>query len=280
MLNIEKFEEILEQQVIDSTLAPETLEYYVSCMSNINKYLSQNPVADVRFPGREIITPTQIETAIMQLCKTNKQVSKFISAVRKYEKDVLHKEKTLLYGEPYARLREFCKNTDPNGKPLVLPEQTYEKKYNRLNNKKLKLAFRLQAKSGLRVSEIADLTSEDVTFHQDGKIDLQVRNGKGRKAREVHVMDDGYLYAELQQHIADSNKEEKLFYSSAYLRKKAREYGMQTHDLRRINARKRYRAEIEEGKGKRQAKRAVGHELGHENVKTTNVYINGDGEDY
>jgi len=160
------------------------------------------------------------------------------------------------------------------GKELTHSEDTYFRKINRLNNEKLKLAFRLQFRSGLRIGEIAALDKEnDIIFNDTGGITLCVRLGKGGKSRKVDVVDDNYLNTRLRTHIEGLGAGEALFYSESYMLKKAYEHGIRTHDLRRINSRQRFRSEMEEDSGKRAARRAVSSQLGHENPATTSLYL-------
>ena len=141
----------------------------------------------------------------------------------------------------------------------------------------MKLAFRLQHKSGLRVKEISDLTKDDIFFNENGAIRINVRCGKGRKSREVNVLCDEYLYKHLKEFTEKSNGG-KLFYSRSYLKQKAAEYGFKSHDLRRHNAKNRLNSEIGNGKSLKDAKKTVQQELGHEKFSTTNIYLGSDGD--
>lgn len=154
----------------------------------------------------------------------------------------------------------------------IINEDTIKRKINALRDEKLKIALRLQLKSGLRVSEIANLTKDDVIF-EENKIMLHVKNGKGSKSRTVHVIEDEYLFKKLKDYIGNCIHE-KLFWSQNYLRHKAKVYDIETHDLRRINSQERFNQLIEAGKKKIQAKHEVKEELGHENLKFTNIYLN------
>lgn len=257
-LDISTYQKTLNAKVTKKQLSPETMRYYLSCIKEINKKC-------------KTFNPTEIEKAIISKCRSNQQIKKYISAIRNYEKLILKKEKSLLYGEPASRLATFYNQTsDP--KKLRHNIDKLMRKINRINNTKLKYAFRLQIKSGLRVSEISDLTKQDIKF-KDQVIWLRIRQGKGRKSRIVRVLDDLYMYERLQEYIKDKATNEKLFYSSAYLRKKAAEYDIPTHDFRRANARKRFNTEIQQGKSKSLARKKVQKELGHEKPATTDLYL-------
>lgn len=260
MFNIDLFRQCLELQVKDKKLSLRTMKYYLFCLENINGRCKSSD-----FKAEDL------EMAISDLCRQNNQISKYLAAVKKYEREMLGAPKLLLYGECLSRLYGNC-SIKP-GKELVLPEATYIKKINRLNNERLKLALRLQHSSGLRISEIAALQESDIFFKEEHVLSLIVRNGKGKKSRTVNVEGDTYLYDRLKAHIENIQKGEMIFYSRSYLIKKTREHDMQTHDLRRINARQRLRREESAGSSIRKAKREVADQLGHKDIKTTNIYL-------
>lgn len=168
-------------------------------------------------------------------------------------------------------------------KPVDLNDDSIKRKINAIRNEKLKLGLRLQIKSGLRVKEISELQKEDIVFNDDGTIKLYVRYGKREKKksdseskikpREVNVRSDKWLYDRLKKFV-ESSKDGNIFYSSDYIKHKAMEYGIQTHDLRRINAQERYNDLRNQGFERMKAKEEVGKELGHSDVKFTNIYLN------
>lgn len=260
MFDITAARDIFKKDVQRGKLSPQTAEYYVNRLEHLNEKLDDKA------------SPSMIETAIYSLCSNNIQGHKYLAAVRKYEKEVLRSEQ-LLFGEPLARLyKRYGENK--LGMELAHSEDTYFRKINRLNNEKLKLAFRLQYRSGLRIGEIAALDKEkDIIFNDAGGITLFVRQGKGKKSRHVDVVDDLYLYDRLKAHIEGLEEGAPPFYNESYLKKKAYEHGIKTHDLRRVNSRQRFRSEVEEGSTKRAARRAVGRQLGHENPATTSIYL-------
>ena len=261
MFNITAAKETFKKNIRCGKLSPQTAEYYVNCLEHLNERLGNK------------VSPTEIESAFYELSKDNVQGHKYLAAVRRYEREVLGSEGLLLFGEPLARLyKQYGEHK--LGAELAHGEDTYFRKINRLNNEKLKLGFRLQYRSGLRIGEIAALNKEkDITFGDAGEITLIVRNGKGQKSRKVDVVDDPYLYNRLKAHIESLGEGEVPFYSESYLKKKANEHGIRTHDLRRINSRERFRNELQEGRTKRAARRAVGKQLGHENPATTSLYL-------
>ena len=266
MFNIDVIQDALEKKVQKGNISGRTNRDYINCLNHLN----------VRLKNKA--TPAELEAAIYELCKESVQGHKYIAAIRRYEKEVLGAEELLLFGEPLFRL--YQRYGKPKlGKELAHSEDTYFRKVNRLGNERLKLAFRLQYRSGLRISEIAALGIKDVRFEDGGRITLHVRCGKGRKSREVNVIEDRYLYERLKAHVESLGCEEPLFYSESYLKKKAVEHAIKTHDLRRVNSRDRFRRELQTGNGKRQARRSVSQQLGHEDPATTNLYLGNEWKD-
>lgn len=263
MFQLEIFRETLDEQVQRRELSPRTRDDYMANLRRLEEICGEGEQED---SFAEIL-----EKSILDICKDSKQIPKYIAAVKKYERDVLGSSNLLLYGQSLANLRT-AKPTVKMGKPLSHSESTYAHKINGLKNEKLKLAFRLQKQSGLRVAEIAKLHKHDLIFSEANKMEIIVREGKGGKRRIVHLV-DAYLFENLQKFIEQKSEEEKLFYSASYLKKKAWEYGMQTHDLRRINSRQRFREKREGGASRRQARRIVAQELGHDDVAVTNLYL-------
>ncbi|WP_206457899.1 tyrosine-type recombinase/integrase [Anaerovorax sp. IOR16] len=261
MFNLQVYDEVLRDQVKRNKLSEKTRSGYLHKIRELEEnYEEGHSSAEA------------LEKVIRKLCDGNQQIAKYITAIKKYERDVLGSPKILLYGEPLERLRQM-QPKNKSAKKLNYSEKTYLKKFNRIENEKLKLAFRLQEKSGLRISEISNLSKKDIHFDEEGRIYLNVRNGKGRKQRKVEVIEDLYLKEHLLAYMGQFEAHDTLFYSASYMMKKAGEYGMETHDLRRINARERFRKERSLGSTKTAARRAVGKQLGHNAPKTTNLYL-------
>ncbi len=267
--NIQVFTEILNKQVQQKSLTEKTLDGYVRCIRKLEKECKD----------KEGSSAVVLEAAVNKICEGNNQRSKYISAIKKYEREVLNSPQLLLYGEPLMRLRQKQKYA-LKGKKLSNTETSYSHKINALNDKRLKLGLRLQKQSGLRISEISDLTKSDIIFYQKDKaISLKVRKGKGRKARDVHVLQDDYLFEHLRSFVTPLGEKEKLFYTPDMMIKEAGKNNIKTHDLRRINARQRFRKERDEGAGRREARSAVSKELGHSKPKITNVYLGDEWEE-
>lgn len=149
-----------------------------------------------------------------------------------------------------------------------------QRKVNALRNNKLKLAFRLASISGLRVSELADLTAEDISFGDDGSITVTVKNGKGGKPGQVKCLQDKYVYDKLQEYCKDQG-DNKLFYSANYMKEKAGDMGMEMHDFRRAFAKLKKMECMAQGATAYEANAEVKAGLRHERFATTKRYLYG-----
>ncbi len=266
MIDIEEYKKILEKQKKEKKITAKTAGEYLGLMERLLVELGTKD--DCK----------SISEAIIGLSANNEQGHKYIAAVKKYERDVLAAPKSLLYGEKLIYLRQHLKQR-PIGRNLELKETTYYHKINALKNEKLKIAYRLQYQSGLRISEIADLRKEDIVLNHDGSMTIIVREGKGGHSRVVDVIVDKYIFNKLTAMVTTLDNREKLFYSANYMKKKAVEYGIKTHDLRRLNSKIRYREERKKGEGRRDARRKVQNQLGHVKPRITNAYLGTDWEE-
>lgn len=258
-IDLDRYRKELDTLVRKKKISKTTAKTYYSCLNVLNKEIDN-------------LNGSSVKNFLFSKIDSRNQFLKFTSAIRKYEKHVLGEDRGILFGEPEIELfSHFKKQGLPKGKEPKVSEKTALRKINALRNEKLKYALRLQIKSGLRISEIADLEKNDIEF-VDGKIKIHVRRGKGDKSRDVNVIEDNYLYARLPQYIEKSN-EGKLFYTTDSLRIRASRYGIESHDLRRLNARKRLSSEMNKGKKRADAKKIVQRELGHETTRVTDLYI-------
>jgi site-specific recombinase XerD len=94
----------------------------------------------------------------------------------------------LVKGNPFGTKKLRVK--EPDKKPAFLTEEELGKVKKAMERlpRHIQLAFETMLWTGLRVSEVASLTGEDVII-EDGKVFLRVRSGKGQKERLVPVMD-------------------------------------------------------------------------------------------
>lgn len=146
-----------------------------------------------------------------------------------------------------------------------------ELKINRLKSKRLKLAFRLQEISGLRVAEIANLTSKNILLDTNKNIKIQVLNGKYGKDRLVNCFYDEWVFNELLS--LKSKKNNKLFCTKEYMMKTARKLGFHTHELRKIYAHTFFYNCVED---KEITLELLAENMGHGHIKETYVYLNRD----
>lgn len=266
-LDIIEYERALNELVRTGKITKDTASKYSSCISQIIK--ETDGEVDIKI----------LNSFLMDKLEDDRQFAQYISAIRKYETYVLMQPKSIIFGQPYFDLVNYFKEIlhSKRNAGSGLTNDTISRKINAIRNEKLKLAFRLQHKSGLRVKEISDLTKDDIFFNENGEIHINVRCGKGRKSRQVNVLSDEYLYKHLKK-FTEKSDGTKLFYSRSYLKQKAAEYGFESHDLRRHNAKNRLKSEISNGKSLKDAKKTVQKELGHGKVTTTNIYLGSDGD--
>jgi site-specific recombinase XerD len=94
----------------------------------------------------------------------------------------------LVKGNPFVSKKLRVK--EPDKKPAFLTDEELAKVQRAMERLPyhVKLAFETMLWTGLRVSEVASLTGEDV-IEEEGKVFLRVKEGKGQKERLVPVMD-------------------------------------------------------------------------------------------
>lgn len=261
-IDIKAYDLALNNLVEKNEITGDTAAKYLSCIRQIYNHMGER--VDIK----------TLNSFFIDKLNDDRQFSQFLSAVRKYETCVLKQAGAILNGQPYMELvhhfKEISHKETAAGSGVT--NETIFKKINAIRNEKLKLAFRLQYRSGLRVKEISELTKDDISFYNDGKIKIHVKCGKGGQARSVNVQADKYLYDHLKEFTVKSEGG-KLFYSRSYLKQKAAEYGFESHDLRRINAKNRLQCEMSGGKKLREAKKVVQKEFGHKTIATTEIYL-------
>ena len=140
-----------------------------------------------------------------------------------------------------------------------------DKKIKHIKNRKLKISYQTMIATGLRVSELASITSDDCIIGDD-EITFKFRS-KGGAYELVTIVKSEYskLYADIQELIMNTKVNKKLFYSAIYLQMKAKELNFKCHDLRRIYAHIEYR--------KTKSKDIVMKKLRHTNMKNTSRYL-------
>jgi len=140
-----------------------------------------------------------------------------------------------------------------------------DKRIKHIRNKKLKLSYQAIIVTGLRVSELASISSNDCTITDDTITFAFV--GKGGTSEVVMIQECAYskLYHDLVDFIEGTKEDKKVFYSANYLQKQAKKLGFSCHDLRRACAKLEYK--------KCRSKKQVMEKLRHASIKTTKIYL-------
>lgn len=251
----ENFKEFLQTK---DGLRNETKRIY---LSRLNKFVFSKNVNS--------IDKINVEKIIEELQSENKT---YISQTKNALKLLYRANDEFFFNNDIEKLQETApKQRKKPEQPLKLSK--VNRKINAIRNKKMKLAYRLQEMSGLRISEIADLRKQDIKFCENNRLAIYVKDGKGGKQRYIKTLDDKYLYKELKEFMDNTDKE-KLFYSDRYMQQKARQLEFHTHDLRKVNAKILY-DRIPENKEKtiETIQKILGHKPG---TKTVYKYLNRD----
>lgn len=253
--------DILEdfKEKLQGELTPNTAKKYYSSVNKLLKCIDFNSV--------EEIPADYIAKELKTRFKTKNEVSAAkcgIMLLKRY-----YPALNVPDSEEYKEIRGAKRNysTKP-AKTLSLKETNAE--INRIENPKLQLAYRLILDSGLRISEAAALTRDNIRF-KEGLLEIEVEQGKGGKYGVIKCIENPKLYCELQQYVAE-NKENTLFYSEVYMREKAYEAGFEPHDLRRIFAQRR-REMLKQSMPVYEANAQVQEDLRHTRFSTTKRYL-------
>lgn len=217
---------------------------------------------------------------LKRFLKTGKDIFDYIEKNVKDKKELskLHCGLKLIDFEDKREILRKVKNMfDKKPKYIKEPEpqlkvRNLENSINRMKNKRLKLAFRLQEIGGLRVQELSNLTIDDISINKDtDRIIISVKNGKGGKDRTVKCLYDKWVLDNLIQ--LEPRKNEKLFYSSGYMATQARKIcNFHTHDLRKVFAHNKFHNNTAHN-----AVEELQQDLGHnENTRTYLKYLGRD----
>lgn len=143
---------------------------------------------------------------------------------------------------------------------------TIDNKIKRLKNERLKLSFQVLVATGLRVSELAQITPAHCVVTDESLAFRFIAKGEKENTTTVFKSEFPKLYGRLKEWITRTNPQKKMFYSVSYLQKQAKRLGFTCHDLRRASAKLEYQ--------KSHSKKEVQKKLRHSNIKTTNIYLN------
>lgn len=169
----------------------------------------------------------------------------------------------------YHQINQKKRNRSVKPKKILYLDEI-KRKINQIEDPKTKYAFRLALVSGLRVSELAGLDAEKITF-EDGLIYVNVTNGKGGSNGVIECLPDAYLYDRLQSYVGE-HQEGKLFYAESTLRKRAWELDLECHDFRRIFACLK-RNDLKKVMPVEEANQEVMKSLRHKRFSTTKRYL-------
>jgi integrase/recombinase XerC/integrase/recombinase XerD len=193
-------------------------------------------------------------------------INAILSAVKSFYDFLLDEE--LVKGNSFVSKKLRVK--EPDKKPAFLTEEELEKVEEAIERLPyhVRLAFETMLWTGLRVSEVASLTLDDV-IKEDGKVFLRVRAGKGAKERIVPV-----ISKDLAKELLELSKQKgrsSLFKVSAgtlkdyaYKVKKASGVNFHCHRLRHTLATKLLSKGISID--------VVQKVLGHTSINTTRRY--------
>lgn len=156
---------------------------------------------------------------------------------------------------------------------IQIDAPSIEANINSIKDDNLRLAYKLQLATGMRVSEVAKLTVEDVQIDDAGSLTLRLRNTKAGKTQYISFSEE-YCVSRLKELLSKKCAGEKLFFSASTLKKRAWERGFETHDLRRIYARKKYELEKQNNSAV-ESMETVKDALRHSNSSITKGYVNG-----
>jgi integrase len=244
------------------------LEYLKS--KNLSKETRRTYYLRLKYYAKNKNNPENIES------KDRKYINQIKQAVKYY-----YNMQDIYYNDDTKYISKLHDNAKKRNKKLV--ETLYLKqtnqKINLLQDKRKKLAFRLQEISGLRIAEIADLKKEDLEFCDKDKIIVTVKNGKGDKERTLKSFNNKYAWENLRN-LQD--RKGRLFYSKYTLMKEAKKLGFNTHRLRKVFAETLYlKLDKKEKERIEILQKCLGHETNEKNrtyqryVKNTNINYTG-----
>lgn len=164
------------------------------------------------------------------------------------------------------KIKQLEKNTQKKYRRKKFADyKTVDKTIKHIRNQKLKLSYQTMLVSGLRVFELSQIRRDDCIITVDFIRMYFV--GKGGAEENVIILksENRLLYENLIELISNTEFSGKVFFSSNYLQKKAKEYNFQCHDLRRIYSKLEYK--------KTKSKKEVQEKMRHSNEKTTEIYL-------
>lgn len=166
-----------------------------------------------------------------------------------------------------SKIKQLEKSTQKKyRKKKCVNYKKVDKTIKHINNQKLKLSYQTMLLTGVRVFELSQVRRDDCIITNDF-ICLSFI-GKGGEQESVVILkaENELLYENLIELINNTAFSKKVFYSSNYLQKKAKEYNFCCHDLRRIYSKLEHK--------KTKSIKEVQEKMRHTNEKTTKIYLN------
>jgi integrase len=214
------------------------------------------------------------ESEIARLLSQTRQQSRFSAAKKGLEHlKAFDKSLNLPDTKTLSEIAKHKKNRAVKP-PKVIDSSQIRRKVNAIRDDKLKSAYRLMEKSGLRVSECAALEKRDFRL-DNGVLKLDVRKAKGGSVDVVHTIEDKWLSAKLQELLSPLNADDKPFYSAQTMKNRAAKYGIECHDFRRIAANEFRDSLLDEGATRSDANAETQGFMRHSRFSTTRRYLSG-----
>lgn len=159
-------------------------------------------------------------------------------------------------------------------RPDPLDLKAVKRKIHSVENDRLRLAYQTALVSGLRISELAAVTKEDLEFLPDGdRIKITVRRGKGKKLREVMTLSNAEVHDGLMRLYESSGDGVPIFYSASHLGNEATKLGFECHDLRRVFSQDYRALKRSEGSSAYEANGATMDAMGHSRYRILARYL-------
>jgi site-specific recombinase XerD len=160
-----------------------TLEAYYFHLGKFLSFCKEKDLDYQAFNGKE---SKAFRNWLAEKALSASSINAILSACKSFYDFLL--DEGLVKGNPFVSRKLRVK--EPDKKPAFLTEEELKKVKEAMETlpRHIELAFETMLWTGLRVSEVASLTGEDV-IEEEGRIFLRVRSGKGQKERLVPVMD-------------------------------------------------------------------------------------------
>jgi site-specific recombinase XerD len=133
-----------------------------------------------------------------------KTINNYVCGISRFYEYLYHEEK-LKIANPVTSLNNQLL---PKLLPRFLTEQEINIFFKYIRNKRDKAIFLLMLRCGLRVQEVANLTSSVIDFNRKR---ILVLKGKFRKDRVVYVSDDAFLALNHYLRVRPKSKTRKIF---------------------------------------------------------------------